>query len=56
MADESDQNDLLIEPNVYMCSEKLENKDQEKDDDDQLYYSYRDISSRQMKSYKLFLT
>lgn len=27
MADESDQNDLLIEPNVYMCAEKLENED-----------------------------
>ncbi|XP_052063385.1 uncharacterized protein LOC127703038 [Mytilus californianus] len=57
MADE-DQNDILIEPDhadVYMCAEKLENEDEEQDEDDELYYSNRDITSLQMKSYRLFL-
>ncbi|VDH95135.1 Hypothetical predicted protein [Mytilus galloprovincialis] len=56
MADE-DQNDILIEPDVYMCAEKLDNGDEEQDeeDEDELYYSNRDITSLQMKSYRLFL-
>ena len=38
-----------------MCAEKLENEDEEQDEDDELYYSNRDITSLQMKSYRLFL-